>query len=112
MSGAFPLATEHLVDVEREINSSTHVYVSWKMLGENLGLSTEILQVIETDYGRMGERLRAVLFQWLQRNYDLDEYGLPSWGWLAEAVKPIDQALSCAIKERRPSSLQSELPKC
>ena len=79
-TATFPLATEHLADVKRELGP----FARWKELGLNLGLSPKSLEVIENDSSRTDDRLHAVLLQWLQRNYDLDKYGLPSWGggWL------------------------------
>ena len=98
-TAAFPLATEHLVDVKHELCP----FASWKELGLNLGLSPDCLEVIENDSSRTDDRLHTVLLQWLKRNYDLDKYGLPSWGRLAEAVKAIDHALASTIKDRHPS---------
>ena len=99
MTDAFPLATKHLVDVKRELGP----FAKWKKLGLNLGLSPESLEVTENDYRWTDDQLEAVLLQWLKRNYDLATYGLPSWGQLAEAVKPIDHALALTIKSRHAS---------
>ena len=99
VTAAIPLATEHLVDVKHELGP----FSRWKVLGLNLGLSPESLEVIENDYRRTDDQLEAILLQWLKRNYDLDKYGLPSWRQLAEAVKPIDHALASTIKDRHPS---------
>ena len=99
MTAPFPLATKHLVDVKRELCP----FARWKELGLNLGLSPDSLEVIENDSSRTDDRLHVVLLQWLQRNYDQDEYGLPSWRRLAEAVKPINHALALTIKDRHPS---------
>ena len=104
---AFPLTPKHIMDVERELGP----FAKWRKLGLHLGLPPESLQNIDVEYRLTNDRLVAVLREWLKGNYDVDEYGLPSWGRLAEAVKPIDQSLYCAIKERHPSSVQSELPK-
>ena len=98
-AAAFPLTTKHLVDVKCALCP----FARWKELGLHLGLSPESLEVIENDSSRTDDQLCAVLLQWLQRNYDLDEYGLPSWRRLAEAVKPINHALALTIKERHPS---------
>ena len=95
----FPLTTKHIVDVKHELCP----FAKWKELGLNLGLSPESLEVIENDSSRTDDRLHAVLLQWLQRNYDLDKSGLPSWRQLAEAVKPINHTLASTIKDRHPS---------
>ena len=99
MTAAFHLATKHLADVKRELGPFTH----WNDLGLNLGLAPECLEVINIDYRRTNDRLEAVLLQWLNRNYDLDKYGLPSWRQLGAALKPINHALALTIEERHPS---------
>ena len=99
VTAAFPLATEHLVEVKHELGP----FARWKEFGLHLGLSAESLEVIENDYRRTNDQLEVVLLQWLKRNYDLEKYGLPSWGRLAEAVKPINHALASTIKDRHPS---------
>ena len=99
VTAALPLATEHLVDVKCELCP----FARWKDLGLNLGLSPESLEVIENDYRRTDDQLEAVLLKWLERNYDLDKYGLPSWRRLAEAVRPINHAVALKIKGRHPS---------
>ena len=99
MTAVFPLATEHLVDVKRELGP----FARWKELGLNLGLSPKSLEVIEIDYSRTDDWLHAVLLLWLQKNYDVDKSGLPSWRQLAEAVKPIDPALALTIMDKHPS---------
>ena len=99
MTAAFPLTTEDLVDVKRELGP----FARWKGLGLNLGISPKSLEVIENDYRWTDDQLEAVLLQWLKQNYDVDEHRLPSWGWLAEAVKPIDHVLALKIFNRHPS---------
>ena len=99
MTAAFPLTTEHLADVKCELGP----FARWKLLGLNLGISSNSLEVIENDYRRTDDQLEAALLQWLKRNYDLDKYGLPSWRRLVEAVKPINHALALTIQDRHPS---------
>ena len=94
-----PLATKDLVHVKRELGP----FARWKGLGLNLGISPESLEVIENDYRQTDDQLEAVLLHWLEKDFDRDEYGLPSWRRLAEAVKPIDHALSLTIQDRHPS---------
>ena len=57
------------------------------------------LEVIERDYRWTNEQLEAVLTEWLKMNYDMEEYELPSWRQLANAVEPIDCALAIATNE-------------
>ena len=92
--GAFYIAAEHLVDVKRELGHFAHA----KELGLNLGLSPQLLEVIERDYRWTSEQLGAILLKWLERDYDIKKYELPSWGALVNAVDPIDHALALTIK--------------
>ena len=55
------------------------------------------LDKIEIDYRYAGECLHQVLFKWLQRYYDQDKYGPPTWRRLADAVEQINPALSVSI---------------
>ena len=96
---AFCIATEHLVDVKRELDD----FAQWRDLGLNLGLSSSFLEVIEEDYPRANERLEAVLRRWLKKNYNLQQHGSPSWSRLVRAVEPINRALAITIKERHTS---------
>ena len=91
---------EQLLDVKRELGR----FGEWRNLGLNLRLSPSLLGVIEKDYWQASERLDAVLSQWLKWNYDSKKFGAPSWGRLADAVKPIDHALAIAIRDRHVKS--------
>ena len=93
-------ASEQLVDVKNEIGH----FAQWRALGLNLRLPASSLEVIEEDYRRTDERVAAVLLQWLRENYNVQKYGPPSWGQLADAVEPINHALASTIKERHPLS--------
>ena len=98
--GAFCTAAEHLVDVKSELGHFAHA----KELGLNLGLSPKLLKVIERDYKWTSEQLGEILLKWLEGNYDVEKYGLPSWSALVNAVEPIDHALT--IKRNHHLSLQ------
>ena len=86
----------HLRDVEEEVG----VFAKWESLGLNLGLYADRLEVIKQDAGLTEDRLRAVLRNWLRRNYNVEQNGLPSWKMLANAVQPIDGALAKSIWQR------------
>ena len=89
------------MDVKKELSC----FFRWKDLGLNLGLYCLTLEAIERDYRSTNERLEAVLTEWLRMNYDIEEYGLPSWRQLADAVEPIDHALAIVIKEQHPQGI-------
>ena len=93
--GAFCTAAERLVDVKHELGD----FADAKELGLNLGLSPQLLKVIERDYKWTNEQLGEILLKWLERKYDVEKYGLPSWSALANAVDPIDHALALEIKK-------------
>ena len=80
------------MDVKRELGHFARPIE----LGLNLGLSPQLLEVIERDYRWTSEQLRAVLFHWLERHRDLDKY---AWSALVDAVDPIDHALALTIKK-------------
>ena len=92
--GAFCTVAEDLVDVKRELG----LFADAKELGLNLGLSPKLLKVIERDYKWTSEHLEEILLKWLERDYDVVKYGLPSWSALVNAVDPIDHALALTIK--------------
>ena len=83
------------MDVKRELGHFAHA----KELGLNLGLPPQLLEVIERDYRWTSEQLGAVLLHWLERDYDLQKYGLPSWSALVDGVELIDHALALTIKK-------------
>ena len=94
---AFRIATEHLVDVKRELGQ----FAQWNNLGLNLGLSLEYLEVIDSESIRIDDKLTKVLSQWLKRNYNVEKYGMPTWRALVNGVYPINQRLASEIKNRR-----------
>ena len=93
---AYYTATEYLLVVKQELGEFTE----WYDLGLHLGLSPDSLDVIEEDHRRTKGRVRAVLLKWLRKEYNVEQYGSPSWNTLALAVKPINCALSLTIKDR------------
>ena len=92
-------AIDDLPDVEKVLGA----FAKWDSLGLNLGLHSDRLEVIKQDAGLTEGRLRAVLSNWLRRNYSVERNGLPSWKALANAVQPIDGALAMKIAKDRHS---------
>ena len=63
------------------------VTARWKEVGLALRLKRNQLDVIEKERrGQMDECLTEVLTLWLNRVYDTEQYGEPSWKLLANAV--------------------------
>ena len=98
VSHAFCIAIKNLVEVKNELGH----FAKWNELGLQLGLTYAQLEVIESDKGSNKERLAAVLSEWLRKNYNTEEYGLPSWRRLAAALQQIDGDLADTIKKRHP----------
>ena len=90
------VASKQLADVISELPNFTE----WRMLGLRLGLLSEQLDVIEVDYGYAGARLYHVLSKWLQRCYNQDKFGPPTWNSLASAVEQINPVLSITIRTK------------
>ena len=95
---AYHTAIDHLQAIEEELHVGA--FAKWDSLGLNLGLSFDRLEVIKQDERSTEGRVRAVLCDWLRKNYSVQENGLPSWKTLANAVKPIDCALARKIRDR------------
>ena len=59
----------------------------WKHFGLALRLNPGQLDEIERDNRDSGDCLTKVLTLWLQRNYNTEIFGDPSWELLARAVR-------------------------
>ena len=79
------------------LNELPH-FTLWRKLGRYLGIDEGKLEVIKEDCRKSSECLEEVIKYWLKGNHDQYEYGPPTWGSLAKAVKPIDIALALKIK--------------
>ena len=77
-----------------------HCFAEWRVLGRNLGIHEGQLDVFERDAGDTHGRLSKVIDCWLRRNHNEEKCGLPTWGNLAKAVKPIDNALAMEIETK------------
>ena len=59
----------------------------WSGMCLALGLLPSDQSTIETAYcGNPHDCLRAVVVKWLQKGYDFEQYGPPTWRMLVEAV--------------------------
>ena len=60
---------------------------SWKAIGIGLGIPYGRLQTIQTDNpGNSKECLPEMLSCWLQRSYDVEKFGEPTWKAVVKAV--------------------------
>ena len=59
----------------------------WRSIGAALQLKFDVLQSIDTRYsGDPCECLLRIMIEWLMRNYNVKEFGEPTWQRLVEAV--------------------------
>ena len=59
----------------------------WKQLGLALRLNPTVLERIKKDEDSVEDRLYSVLTQWLNKAYNVQRFGQPSWQVLATAVR-------------------------
>ena len=74
---------DDLFDVKSEL---IPVATRWKHIGLALRLDPAQLSIIESDQGRVDDRLTEVLHLWLKKAYNSKRFGEPSWTLLARAV--------------------------
>ena len=72
-----------MFDVKSEL---IPVATRWKYIGLALRLDPAQLSIIESDHGRVDDRLTEVLHLWLKKGYDTEKFEEPSWTLLARAV--------------------------
>ena len=59
----------------------------WRNIGLALRLDDSQLGVIQRDNPDVNGRLTDMLRQWLNKTYDVEQFGQPSWQMLVEAVR-------------------------
>ena len=79
-------------DVLTKLRKADYYNANWRELGLKLGLRARTLDVIDHDNPRDVDRcLAECLVKWLQRDDNVDEYGMPTYDVLATALDAIDQ---------------------
>ena len=73
-----------MIDVKSEL---LPVAARWKNIGQVLGISDSKLQTIETNKSPVEDYLTEILRVWLNKAYNVEKYGEPSWQILIKAVK-------------------------
>ena len=63
------------------------VAARWRDIGLALGISDSKLAIIKADNSDVEDRLTDMLRLWLNRVYNVEKYGEPSWQSLREAVR-------------------------
>ena len=78
----------------------------WQNLCILLGISQSKIDAINiTCLGRPCDCLSRGVNEWLQRNYNTDKYGLPSWRTLIEYIDDIDCALARDLVKKHEGNL-------
>ena len=71
-----------------EVNSELiDVAVRWRYIGLALHLKDPKLSIIQDNNADVTTRLTDMLRQWLNKTYDVEQFGQPSWQMLAETVR-------------------------
>ena len=73
---------DDLADILKEL---TDVAANWRNIGTQLGVRHNRLEAIQGD--KPLDCLRQMLATWLQKNYNVERFGEPTWVKLVEAVK-------------------------
>ena len=76
-------AIDDLFDVEEELEPVTE---RWKQIGKALRLRPQQLNVIEAENRKLCDCLSETLSLWLNKSYNTERFGEPSWELLAGAV--------------------------
>ena len=90
---------EHLQDV---ITKLLPVAAKWRSIGLALRLSDGDLETVQDDNTRVHERLTGMLRLWLNKSYNVDKFGEPSWAKLKEAVRSPAGGANPALADKLP----------
>ena len=71
-------------DLPGAIREMTDVAANWRNIGTQLGIRHNRLEAIQG--GKPLDCLRQTLATWLQKNYNVKQFGEPTWVKLVEAV--------------------------
>ena len=75
---------DDLVDVKREL---IFIADKWKDIGLALRLKPATINTIEGNRINLKDRLSDVLAEWLNKAYNVQRFGQPSWQLLVRAVR-------------------------
>ena len=75
--------TADLTDVMEEIESLQSVYYP---LGQSLRLDIADLKAIHDAYPNADQALEEVILLWLEKKYNVEKYGPPTWRMLVKAI--------------------------
>ena len=100
------IGEDDLFDLLKEMTS---VAGSWKAIGIGLRISCGRLETIQNDNaGNSRACLSAMLTCWLQRNYNMERFGEPTWRAVVKVVADSaggdNHALALNIAEQHPGN--------
>ena len=91
----FSAGEKDLFDVLAELMP---VVGRWKAIGEGLRLSLGALDEIEATHNRNPrDCMSAMLKHWLRRNYDVEQFGEPTWQVVVKVVGHSAAGSNCAL---------------
>ena len=73
-------------DLSDTIRELTYVAAKWRNIGILLGILDSQLDAIQMQGDSPPDCLRRMLTTWLRRNYDVNQFGEPTWVKVVEAV--------------------------
>ena len=101
---------DDLFDIEAEL---VDVRAKWRQIGSALRLRAPTLNEIRLNHHNAEECLSAVLEKWLQKNYNVERFGEPSWSLVVRAVShPAgggDHALALRIATKYGGNVSTQL---
>ena len=73
-------------DLPAMIRELTDVAARWRNIGILLGIPDNRLEAIQLLVGRPQDHLREMLTTWLRKNYEVTQFGEPTWAKVVDAV--------------------------
>ena len=71
----------------------------WYNIATCLKLKPKVLETIKSEASSSTEAMAKVIDNWLQMDYDVEEFGPPTWKALVEAVEAPDGGNNSALAE-------------
>jgi len=85
--------------LNRVVQKVESLSTEWLHLSSNLGLKHTTQKVISYEKHDAYSCLYAVMEHWLNKNYDFDKHGQPSWRRLAVAVENLNYTVFESIMQ-------------
>ena len=103
-------AEDDLSTVFHEVST---IQTTYPLIGRELGLPPNEIDVIKEENGCVDQRFTAVLRLWLNQRHDVNKHGLPTWRKLVEVVDSStggkNHSLAKTIASHHPAGIRSLL---